>query len=176
MIKRIKKYFIKSLILPARNATHSVADGQSTTYNLQPSSGFTLVEILVSATIIGLLSTIGITGFQAITKSGRDALRKSDLEQIRSALEIFKSENGSYPTNTAVGSCLPNSLVPNYINTYPTDPKNTNYRYCYIQDSNLTYRLCAHLENGTTAADATKCGDSGGTICTSNCNYQVSNP
>lgn len=161
--------------------------------------GFTLVEILVAATIIGLLSTIGMSGFQAITKSGRDALRKSDMEQIRSALEIYKSENNTYPLNAPPGasSCnpdqsSPDGLTSNYIK-YPSDPKNTLYKYCYIAGSAaapvtsgpvLTYELCVHLENGSNTASSGFCGDAAGVICdlnltdstAGNCNYQVTNP
>lgn len=143
------------------------------TYNLKPDSGFTLVEILVAATIIALLSTIGITGFQAVTRSGRDALRKADLEQVRSALEIYKSENNSYPVPTGSN---PSGLVPDYLNKLPTDPKSPTYRYYYTRTGNLSYELCTHLENGSTSSDSTKCGDSGGTLCTGNCNYEVTNP
>lgn len=136
--------------------------------------GFTLIEILVAATIVALLSTIGLSGYQAITRSGRDALRKSDLEQIRSALEIYKSDNKNYPTPPT--ACVP-VLPTTYINPYPADPKTPTYRYCYIQPTGtLTYRLCAHLENGSTVANAAFCGDSAGNLCTANCNYQVTNP
>lgn len=131
-------------------------------------TGFTLIEILVSATIIGLLATIGIAGFQSVTRSGRDALRKTDLEQLRSALEIYKSEAGFYPTAT---TCVAN-LSSDYINPYPSDPRAPTFRYCYIRDSTLTYRLCAHLENGSTTLDL--CG--GTNNCGVNCNYQVTNP
>ncbi len=139
-------------------------------------AGFTLIEIMVAATIVALLSTMGISGYQAVTRSGRDALRKSDLEQIRSALEIYKSENNGYPTNTSTGSCLPNSLTPDYINIYPVDPKPVNYKYCYVYVNNVNYKLCAHLENGSNTPSASYCDDSGGDICTGNCNYQVTNP
>lgn len=133
--------------------------------------GFTLVEILVTATIIGLLSTIGITGFQAITRSGRDGLRKSDLEQIRSALEIYKSENKKYPIPTVACTA---SLSSEYINPYPQDPNKPTYNYCYLPaaDPALTYAICAHLENGVGPTDY--CG--GANKCGGNCNYQVTNP
>ncbi len=131
-------------------------------------SAFTLIEVLVAATIVALLSTIGLSGYQAITRSGRDALRKSDLEQIRSALEIYKSENGAYPTPQT--TCVP-ALPTSYINPYPADPRSSS-RYCYVWQTNLTYQLCAHLENGA-AADS-YCGS--GNLCTSSCNYQVVNP
>ncbi len=138
--------------------------------------GFTLIEIMVAATIVALLSTMGISGYQAVTRSGRDALRKTDLEQIRSALEIYKSENNMYPTNTGIGSCLPNSLSPDYINNYPADPKSASYKYCYVYVNNISYKLCAHLENGSDTPSSSYCDDSGGNICTGNCNYQVTNP
>ena len=66
--------------------------------------GFTLIEILVSISVIALVSTIGVTGYQSVSRGGRDALRKSDLEQIRSALEIYKSEYGQYPAEAS--TCL----------------------------------------------------------------------
>lgn len=143
---------------------------QPTTHNQQliTKFGFTLIEVLVAATIVALLSTIGISGYQAITRSGRDALRKSDLEQIRSALEIYKSDYGNYPAPTT--TCVPN-MPTSYIYPYPTDPK-TAYRYCYNQVSTLQYQLCAHLENGSTTDSY--CGSQN--YCTSSCNYQVTNP
>lgn len=136
-------------------------------------SGFTLVEILVTATIIGLLSTIGVTGFQAITRSGRDAIRRSDLEQIRSALEIYKTENNSYPITSS--TCVAD-LSSSYINSYPADPKPLTARYCYTKLTNLTYILCAHLENGD--ASDYNCDNNVDTSqdCTLNCNYKVVNP
>ena len=131
--------------------------------------GFTIVELLVSITIIALLSTIGVTGYQAVSRGGRDALRKSDLEQIRSALEIYKSEFGAYPDESA--TCIAD-LSSNYIN-YPQDPKLPAFTYCYIKNTSLTYELCAHLENGDSSDN---CISSGPDACGANCNYTVSNP
>lgn len=135
--------------------------------------GFTLVEILVTATIIGLLSTIGITGFQAITRSGRDALRKSDLEQIRSALEIYKSENQNYPQPIALGCDA--DITSAYINPYPSDPSKGTHKYCYIPsaDPALTYVICAYLENGSQTDN--NCGGQAN-ACNGVCNYSLSNP
>lgn len=136
----------------------------------QQIKGFTIIELLVSVTIIAILSTIGMNGYQSVARGGRDALRKSDLEQIRSALEIYKSQNNTYP-NASV-ACVPD-LTTDYINPYPLDPKSPTYKYCYVLGSgNLTYQLCARLENGSTSTDL--CG--GGNKCTGNCNYQVNNP
>ncbi len=131
-------------------------------------NGFTIVELLVTISIIAMLSTIGFTGYQAVSKGGRDALRKTDLEQLRSAFEIYKSETGAYPQ--ASETCLAD-ISTDFINPYPDDPKSPSYKYCYIRRTNLSYELCAHLENG----DSNDYCD-GGSACQSNCNYRVLNP
>ena len=135
--------------------------------------GFTIVELLVTVTIIAMLSVIGFTGYQAVSRGGRDALRKSDLEQIRSALEIYKSENNTYPTVST--ACIADNLSPDFVNPYPQDPKQGLYTYCYYPSATtpiLSYELCAHLENGDSTTD--NCGTASN--CGSNCNYSVVNP
>jgi prepilin-type N-terminal cleavage/methylation domain-containing protein len=165
-------------------------DKKSTNHNdLLPSinskpltnSGFTLIEVLVAATLVALLSTIGVSGFQSITRSGRDAVRKTDLEQIRSALEIYKAENGSYPGVTPP-NCKP-EIPSDYITSFPKDPKDPIYWYCYKLVDSLHYNLCARLENSTPSAiHDTDCSESGIDACKDDsgydytCNYKVSNP
>lgn len=92
---------------------------------------FTLVEILVVVTIIVLLTSIAAVSYSQITKSSRDARRKADIEQVRAALEMYRSNNdkSSYPV-AANWSSLSSSLTPTYIKTMPTDPKIAdNYHY-----------------------------------------------
>jgi general secretion pathway protein G len=139
-----------------------------------PQSGFTLIEILVVATIMGLLASVGFTGYQSVTRSGRDALRKTNLEQIRSALEVYKSENTTYPTYT---NGYPDNFS-GYINLYPNDPKPSEYRYVYVPLAGSTsYLLCAHMENG---GSNNPCAGPGAISCslggTGDCNYVVTNP
>lgn len=137
--------------------------------------GFTLIEVLVAASIIAILATIGMVSYQAAGRNGRDAKRKSDLEQLRSALEIYKSDNSVYSITT---SCVASDLLLNkYINPYPTDPASNKYQYCYIQQAALkAYILCAYLENGgnsNIAACSSQCGSGGKPGV---CNYSVTNP
>lgn len=132
-------------------------------------TGFTLIELLIAISLIGILATIGINGFQAISRGGRDALRKTELEKIRSAAEVYKSETNVYP---AEASTCQADLSSAYINPYPADPRSPAYVYCYKRLTNLTYEICAHLENGDTTTD--NCGAT--TACGANCNYAVTNP
>ncbi len=86
-------------------------------------SGFTLLEILTVLSIIGTIITIGTVSYSQVLVTSRDSARKSDIQGISSALEQFKSNNISYPTNL-------NSLIPTYISSLPKDPK-TSQDYTY---------------------------------------------
>lgn len=130
--------------------------------------GFTLIEVLIVISLIGTLSLLGLNGFQKISRGGRDALRKTELEKIRSAAEVYKSETNVYPPETS--TCMA-YLSESYIKPYPADPMVPTYTYCYKRLTDLTYDICAHLENGDTAD---YCGAT--TACGANCNYAVTNP
>lgn len=60
-------------------------------------SGFTLVELLVVISIIALLSIIGVTVFTSATGLARDSQKMKDLESIRQALELYRSDVHNYP-------------------------------------------------------------------------------
>lgn len=141
--------------------------------------GFTLIELLVVIFIVAILIGLSIFGLQGARTASRDARRKADLEQIRSALEIFKADCGKY----FIGGVLPSPLVGiagapysstcassnTYLAAVPEDPISTQ-SYTYTSDGNI-YILCAHLEQGTGAVSG--CGSSCGS---GTCNYQVTNP
>lgn len=116
--------------------------------------GFTLIELLVVISIIGILTTLLMANLAGARERARDAQRKSDINQIQKALEMYKQSQTtpSYPQN-------PDSLVPNYIKTRPHDPKydstsctaNCWPDYSYARDSSdtLKYTLIACLENAS---------------------------
>lgn len=118
--------------------------------------GFTLIEILVVATIIGLLAAVAAISYSQFTKQSRDARRKADLEQIRGALEMYKSNSttNDYPGSLTINCANPVALTDGtytYLSKIPNDPKCasswTNYSYVY---STQSYTLTATLEDGTT--------------------------
>jgi type II secretion system protein G len=143
------------------------------TGNWKLSSAFTLLELLVVISIIGILVALSIFGLQGARVSARDARRKADLEQIKSALEIYKADCGKYPAaaynpsaTALTQTCL--GTVNTYISALPDPVSGRNYSY-NTTDSGITYYLCAALEQG---------GPGGGTCgsCTVACNYPVRNP
>lgn len=59
--------------------------------------GFTLIEILVVSTIIIVISAIGLVSYSGAQVRARDAQRAQDLENMRTTLLLFRSEEGYYP-------------------------------------------------------------------------------
>ncbi|USN58279.1 MAG: type II secretion system protein [Candidatus Peribacteria bacterium] len=59
--------------------------------------GFTLVELIVVIVILAILGTIAVISFQGYSKSSRDAVRSTDLSNIKKSLELFAVEKGIYP-------------------------------------------------------------------------------
>lgn len=55
--------------------------------------GFTLVEMLVVISIIGVLVGVAIFGLRGSTENARNAQRKSDLKQYQIALENYANKN-----------------------------------------------------------------------------------
>ena len=135
--------------------------------------GFTLIELLVVTTIIIVLMSIGIISYQAAKKKGRDSKRKSDLEQVRAALEMYRSDYDQYPAgNWSVATAA--LVADNYLGAAPEDPKSSTYQYVYsVGGSNLTYSLYAYMEIPTgDSHGGTDCGVGESTVC----NYRVVNP
>lgn len=92
--------------------------------------GFTLVELIITMSLIAILSSFGMNGYLNSQKRARDAERQSDLYQYKVALENYASINGSvYPTASGEASTALEVLKPNYMSDLPTDPKGNTYYY-----------------------------------------------
>jgi prepilin-type N-terminal cleavage/methylation domain-containing protein len=64
---------------------------------LKKQNGFTLIELLVVIVVIILLATISIIALNGQRAKARDAKRISDIRQVRTALEFYRSDEGEYP-------------------------------------------------------------------------------
>ncbi len=91
-------------------------------------TGFTIVELLIVIVIIAILAAISIFGYNGVQARSRDAARDSAAKTIRTALELYRTEEGQYPhvcsaVNTGCNaSLLSTSLVPKYTGNVPVDP------------------------------------------------------
>ena len=96
--------------------------------------GFTLMEILIAIAIIAILTAIGIVSYGSINRGARNAKRKSDIGQIQSALELYRSDFGYYPainvSNLDDATNLENNAdFITYLTVVPTDPRDNAYLY-----------------------------------------------
>lgn len=147
----------------------------------QISRAFTLIELLVVVSIMGILLALSIFGMQGARQASRDGRRKADLEQIRSGLEMYRSDCGVYPLTlsgtslTGSGSSGSCSVDNVYIAKIPTDPLSTqtsSIPYAYSSPNGITYILCSSLEQTPSYIDNGGCGSCGSKTC----NYKAVNP
>lgn len=114
--------------------------------------GYTLVELMVAISIIALLFAAGVASYTKASQRSRDAKRKADIEQLRSALEMYRTDNSSYPSTAGAWQDIPTTLdtalVSNYMPALPVDPQ-SGISYMYqspIDAGTTTYCLTAFME------------------------------
>ena len=58
---------------------------------------FTLIEILIVVSILGILSAIVFPEFQAQAQQSRESAAKDNLRILRNAIEIYAAEHNDIP-------------------------------------------------------------------------------
>jgi len=116
-------------------------------------NGFTLFELLVSISIIGILMAIATVSYSSAQKKARDARRMEDMTSIQKAAEVYYSQNSySYPTQAQLTSS-------GVLQAFPSDPKTgtlTPYTYG-LTGGTSGYCACATLDSATGNANVADC-------------------
>ncbi len=99
--------------------------------------GFTLLEIMVVVAIIAILSTVVVVNLVGKVDDAKLARAQSDIQSLTSALQLYKLDNGQYPSTQQGLEALMqrpsgNPPAPNwkpYVSKLPSDPWSQPYQY-----------------------------------------------
>jgi prepilin-type N-terminal cleavage/methylation domain-containing protein len=116
--------------------------------NIRDGSGFTLIEVLVVASIIGILAAIAIPSIGGSRRSALEARAVKSLRSITDAEEMHYRDNFAYTGEwTRLDDYLPNAysgwgrkkfFIENYSLSFTTAMSNQRYTvYAWPQDRSL---------------------------------------
>ena len=130
--------------------------------NKRNQRAFTLFELLVSISIIGILTALGVVSFSGAQKKARDARRVQDMNLVQKAAEMYYSLNQYvYPISGNSGEKWQTDSGQTVLESFPTDPKDTDdYVYSFTPNKPGVgdYCACAYLEAETGGnANTTDC-------------------
>lgn len=120
-------------------------------------TGFTIVELLIVIVIIGILAAIVIVAYNGITSQARESTARADLSNFHKKLELFKVDNGRYPTSIAEMNSLHFTFNRDAFQVSANDPYVGNLLYCRY-DNSQGYVLQALTANNTQLFISSKSG------------------
>lgn len=105
--------------------------------------GFTLIELLVVISVISLMSTVIMTSLNTARAKARDAQRLQNIRQLKTAIQLYITDQGNPPLPNDCGFPCPDNVVASvgdlrwaltgYIKTIPPDPSGATYLYQYVR-------------------------------------------
>src|SRR5680860_145510 len=82
-----------------------LTDSPPTTYHLPPTNiGFTIVELLVTVVVIGIIAALTIVAYNDVQKDAATVVLKTDLENASAQLTSDNIKNGSYPASVELAN------------------------------------------------------------------------
>ncbi len=91
----------------------SIATGER---DIHGSEGFTLLELMIVVSIIGILATIAVPTYQASVVKAREAVLRQDLFTLRDVIDQHRADQGKYPPS------LQALVSAGYLRAIPKDP------------------------------------------------------
>ncbi len=101
--------------------------------------GFTLIEVMVVILIIGVLAALVVPKVMSRPDEARITAAKSDIATVSQALNLYKLDNGRYPsTEQGLAALVKKPTIEpipanwkseGYLDRVPKDPWGTPYQY-----------------------------------------------
>lgn len=78
--------------------------------------GFTMIELMIVVSIIGILATLAAPTYQASVVKAKEAALRQDLSTLRDVLDQHKADQGKYPPSLSA------MVGTGYLRAIPKDP------------------------------------------------------
>jgi len=92
--------------------------------------GFSLIELIVVVTIIGILAAVAIVNVKFAQRKAAEAALKDNLFQLRKCIDNYYADKQHYPASLQ-------DLVPNYVRKIPPDPITKQADWELVMDNPL---------------------------------------
>lgn len=103
--------------------------------NRQLEAGFTLIELIIVMTIIGVLATLAIPSYVSAIKHAREAVLKEDLHVMRAAIDSYTMDKQKAP------QALDDLVQDGYLKVIPEDPMTHSKDTWVTNTSDAMYSL-----------------------------------
>lgn len=120
----------------------------------KPSQGFTLIELMITVAIIGLLASVALPSYSSYVARARRADARTQLIQAAQFMQRFYSANDSYSTDRASNGVF--TVMPSTLQQSPPDGT-AIYQLDTTAPSTNSYTLSIVPVSGGPAAND-KCG------------------
>lgn len=131
---------------------------------LKTSKGFTIVELVITIVIVGLLAALITVSYNSVQTKTKATNEMSDLKTLNRAIQAYYSENSEYPKtggswmgwSQAQDENFIPGLAPKYITKTPQQKdtsSGSDKSYIYLSDG-TNYKLISHAPGASVCATA----------------------
>ena len=130
---------------------------------IRKESGFTLIELMVAMFVLAILATLLIPRVMGRTEDAKRAAAKAQISNIESALQLYKLDNGNFPSTEqglkalvekpAAGPAAPNWKAGGYLPKVPVDPWGAPYKYTVPSSQGAEFEILSFGADGTLGGD-----------------------